>query len=99
MIHDPAELSIYNISIRADWTNNKVKRGVDFLNLKNLNGSQIDKNLLSLVLNNASLSGLDFWNQTKNFLEPILDKNGTYSTVRIFIFSLNTNKYLFNFLH
>jgi arylsulfatase A-like enzyme len=25
-------------------------------------------------------SGLDFWNQTKDYLEPVLDQNGTYAT-------------------
>jgi hypothetical protein len=32
-------------------------------------------------------SGLDFWYQTKYKLEPILNKNGTYSTVRILKYS------------
>lgn len=36
----------------------------------------------------GSQDGLDYWNQTKDYLEPILDKNGTYSMVDIFFLLL-----------
>jgi len=42
-----------------------------------------------LVLIKAQLifgndDGLDYWNQTEDYLRPVLDKNNTYSTVNDF---------------
>ena len=34
-------------------------------------------------LDKGDIDGLDFWDQTKDFLEPVLDKNNTYSAVYI----------------
>jgi len=39
-------------------------------------------------------SGLDFWTQTKDGLKPVLDKNGTYSTVNRFIDINNFTTYI-----
>ena len=37
----------------------------------------------------GNVDGLDYWNQTEDYLRPVLDKNNTYSTVIIF------NRFLF----
>ena len=50
-------------------------------------------------MNNVNFSGLDFWNQTRDYLMPILDKNNTFSQVKIAklnIIMLNINRVFIN---
>lgn len=50
-------------------------------------------------LDKGDIDGLDFWDQTKDFLEPVLDKNNTYSAVyfKILINCYTTIKFKLNF--
>jgi hypothetical protein len=40
-------------------------------------------NLDSGKLDKGDIDGLDFWNQTVDYLMPILDKNNTYAMVKL----------------
>jgi len=40
---------------------------------------------MSYSINGSLFSGLDFWNQTSDYLEPVLNKNNTHSQVYIYI--------------
>ena len=42
---------------------------------------EINHVILLAELDKGDIDGLDFWDQTKDFLEPVLDKNNTYSAV------------------
>jgi hypothetical protein len=44
--------------------------------------SKFDFLISNIIIVNNFTDGLDFWNQTANYLVPVLDKNGTYSTVK-----------------
>jgi hypothetical protein len=57
--------------VTADWSKNRSKRS-------NLFEKETLKEYLQAK---PTRSGLDYWNQTKDYLEPVLDKNNTYSTV------------------
>ena len=62
---------------------------VSLFKVKNIRQFKIKKNKKTIDQVGDLIDGLDYYNQTKNYMEPILDKNGTYSMVSNRIYKLN----------
>ena len=62
---------------------------VSLFKVKNIRQFKIKKNKKTIDQVGDLIDGLDYYNQTKNYMEHILDKNGTYSMVSNRIYKLN----------